>query len=89
MDLNEDGPISSGMGPLFLRPPLMTSVTALTDPRNLQSASKVALALRTPMFSGRLTHATIRSLDWIACRTLPPDNVAEHLRTGRRGEEAA
>ena len=41
------------------------------------------------MFSGRLTHATIRILDWIACRTLPPDNVAEHLRTGRRGEEAA
>ena len=57
MHLNEDGPISSGMGPLFLRnTPLVTSVTALTDPRNLQSASKVALALRTPMFSGRLTH---------------------------------
>jgi hypothetical protein len=31
------------------------------------------------MFSGRLAHATIRILDWIACRTLPPDNVAEHL----------
>ena len=42
-----------------------------------------------PMFSGRLTHATIRILDWIARRTLPPDNVAAHLRTGRRGEEDA
>jgi putative endonuclease len=41
------------------------------------------------MLSGRRTHATIRILDWIACRTLPPDNVAEHLHTGRRGEEAA
>jgi hypothetical protein len=33
------------------------------------------------MFSGRLTHATVRILDWIAGRTLPPDNLAEHLRT--------
>ena len=41
------------------------------------------------MLSGRLTHATIRILDWIADRTLPADNVAQHLRTGRRGEEAA
>jgi putative endonuclease len=41
------------------------------------------------MFSGRLTHATIRALDWIATRTLPPDKRPEHLRTGRRGEEAA
>ena len=41
------------------------------------------------MFSGRLTHATIRILDWIAAKTLPPDSAPEHLRTGRRGEEAA
>jgi putative endonuclease len=41
------------------------------------------------LMSGRLTYATIRILDWIAGRTLPPDNVAEHLLTGRRGEEAA
>jgi hypothetical protein len=34
------------------------------------------------MFSRRLAHATIRILHWIACPTLPPDNVAEHLRTG-------
>jgi putative endonuclease len=41
------------------------------------------------MFSGRLTHATIRILDWIAGRTLSPDQGPDHLRTGRRGEEAA
>ena len=41
------------------------------------------------MFSGRLTHVTIRILDWIAGRTLPPDNRAQHLKTGRRGEEDA
>jgi putative endonuclease len=46
-------------------------------------------AVRNPMLSGRFTHATIRILDWIAGRTLPPDNLAEHLRTGRRGEEDA
>ncbi len=41
------------------------------------------------MLTGRLTHATIRILDWIASRTLPPDSLADHLRTGRRGEEDA
>lgn len=41
------------------------------------------------MFSGRLTHATIRAIDWIARKTLPPDNIPDHLRTGRRGEEDA
>jgi putative endonuclease len=41
------------------------------------------------MFSGRLTHATIRILDWIAAKTLPTENLPDHLRTGRRGEEAA
>jgi putative endonuclease len=41
------------------------------------------------MLSGRLTHVTIRILDWIAGRTLSADNRAEHLRTGQRGEEAA
>ena len=39
------------------------------------------------MFRGRLTHATLRLLDWLAPN--PPDDVAEHLRTGRRGEEDA
>jgi putative endonuclease len=41
------------------------------------------------MLSGRLTHATIRILDWMASRILPPDTVPPHLRTGRRGEEDA
>jgi len=41
------------------------------------------------MFTGRFTHATVSILDWIASRTLPPDNRPEHLRTGRRGEEDA
>jgi putative endonuclease len=39
--------------------------------------------------SGRLTHATIRALDWIARKTLPPDTSPAHQRTGRRGEEDA
>jgi len=41
------------------------------------------------VFSGRLTHATLRSLDWISGRLLPPDDMPEHQRTGRRGEEDA
>jgi putative endonuclease len=41
------------------------------------------------MSSGRLTHATIRVLDWLAEHTLPPDNLPTHQRTGRRGEEDA
>ena len=39
--------------------------------------------------SGRLTHATIHALDWIAKRTLPPDPSPARQQTGRRGEEAA
>ena len=41
------------------------------------------------MSSGRLTHATIRALDWLADQTLPSNKAPEHQRTGRRGEEAA
>ena len=41
------------------------------------------------MFAGRLTQATIRALDWLAARTLPPENAPAHQRTGRRGEEDA
>ena len=41
------------------------------------------------MFSGRITHATIRFLDWVSAKTLPLDDTPAHLRTGRRGEEAA
>ena len=42
-----------------------------------------------PVSSGRLTHATIRVLDWLAERTLPPDRLPPHQITGRKGEEAA
>jgi putative endonuclease len=41
------------------------------------------------MFSGRLTHAVLKTLDWVAVYTLPRDKTAAHLRTGRRGEEEA
>jgi putative endonuclease len=34
-------------------------------------------------------HATIRFLDWIALKILPPDKGPGHLRTGQRGEEDA
>lgn len=41
------------------------------------------------MFAGRLTQATVRALDWLAARMLAPEDVAPHLRTGRRGEDEA
>ncbi|MGA9977034.1 MAG: YraN family protein [Candidatus Sulfotelmatobacter sp.] len=41
------------------------------------------------MFSGRLTHAAIRSLDWLARHTLPPQKLPAHQLTGRRGEHDA
>ena len=41
------------------------------------------------MSSGRLTQATLRALDWLSARTLPPEDMPAHQRTGRRGEEAA
>jgi putative endonuclease len=40
-------------------------------------------------FSGAPTRAVLRLLDWLAEHTLPPRKIAEHQRTGRRGEEAA
>jgi putative endonuclease len=40
-------------------------------------------------FSGRLTQAVVRALDWVAERTLPADGAPAHQRTGRRGEEDA
>ncbi len=40
-------------------------------------------------FSGRITQAAIQLLDWVAERTLPPEDVPAHQRTGRRGEEDA
>jgi putative endonuclease len=41
------------------------------------------------MLTGRLTHATIRALDWLAARMLPPASGPAHLRTGKLGEEEA
>jgi len=41
------------------------------------------------MSSGRLTRTIVRSLDWIAARTLPSDRRPEHHRVGQRGEEDA
>jgi putative endonuclease len=41
------------------------------------------------MFGGHLTQATLHALDWVADRTLPPEQMPAHQRTGRRGEEDA
>src|SRR6266567_2583112 len=41
------------------------------------------------MSSGRLTQATLRALDWLSARTLAPEDMPAHQRTGRKGEEAA
>jgi putative endonuclease len=38
---------------------------------------------------GEVTRAIIRSLDWLAERTLPADDKPSHQRTGQRGEEDA
>ena len=41
------------------------------------------------MFAGRLTQATLSALDWLAARTLAPEDIPAHQHTGRRGEEDA
>src|SRR6202790_1949826 len=41
------------------------------------------------MFSGRITHATLKVLDFFAAHTLPQRAIARHTRTGRKGEEDA
>jgi putative endonuclease len=41
------------------------------------------------MFAGRLTQVTLRALDWLAAKTLSPEDAPAHQRTGRRGEEDA
>lgn len=41
------------------------------------------------MSSGRLTHASIRALDWLAARFSLSDNLPAHQRIGKRGEEDA
>jgi putative endonuclease len=40
-------------------------------------------------FSGQPTRAILHLLDWMIAHTLPPEKIAAHSRTGRRGEEAA
>jgi putative endonuclease len=47
------------------------------------------LSIMPIMFSGRITQAAVRALDWVAARTLPPQDLPLHQQTGRRGEEAA
>src|SRR5262249_61507415 len=37
----------------------------------------------------RFTRCAVRALDWLAERTLKPEDIPDHLRTGRRGEEDA
>lgn len=39
--------------------------------------------------SGRITHLTIRIPDWTALKTLPPVDIPQRQRVGRRGEEDA
>jgi putative endonuclease len=41
------------------------------------------------MFAGRITQTTLRLLDWLAKRTLAPEDLPVHQQTGRRGEEDA
>ena len=41
------------------------------------------------MFAGRLTQSTLRVLDWLAAKTLSPEDIPAHQQTGRRGEEDA
>ena len=41
------------------------------------------------LLSVRVTQAAVRALDWLAERTLLPEDIPPHQRTGRRGEEAA
>jgi putative endonuclease len=41
------------------------------------------------MFAGRITQTTLRLLDWLAKRTLAPEDLPAHQQTGRRGEEDA
>src|SRR5712664_3055913 len=45
--------------------------------------------MESSMFAGRLTQATLRALDWLAARTLSPEDTPAHQSTGRRGEEDA
>ena len=46
-------------------------------------------AISRRFFAGRPTRALLHLLDWLAERTLPPEKIAQHQLTGKRGEEAA
>lgn len=48
-----------------------------------------ALRFQQRLFYGRPTRAVLCLLDWLIEHTLPPEKLASHTRTGRRGEEAA
>ena len=41
------------------------------------------------MLPAHFTQTTLRALDWLSEKFLAPDPTAEHLKTGRRGEEEA
>jgi putative endonuclease len=41
------------------------------------------------MPTGRITHATVNALDWLASKVRPAGSGPAHQRTGRRGEEEA
>jgi len=46
-------------------------------------------SLRYAMLPAGVTQTTLRALDWLSEKFLPPDETAQHLQTGRRGEEDA
>jgi putative endonuclease len=46
-------------------------------------------AISRSLFAGQSTRLALGFLDWLAALTLPAVKIAEHSRTGRRGELAA
>jgi putative endonuclease len=65
--------------------PLFHCVTAVTSLTECTAYPR----LKAGMFSGRLTHATLRAFDVLAAHVIPANKIARHLRTGKRGEEDA
>jgi putative endonuclease len=53
------------------------------------SAARPSKQFAIQMFSRQATRAIVRSLDWLAERTLPAEKIAAHHKTGKRGEEDA
>jgi putative endonuclease len=66
----------------------VTSVTSFNPLIGLGLGETLA-GSQTNMSPGRLTHATLRTLDFLTAHLLPQPNVAKHVRTGHRGEEDA